>query len=313
MRHAPALLTLLAVLGMSSPAAVAAEAGGTPGPGVEGGTEFGAPLKKSARKKARPVAREFALTPRVVRADGPRPRIRLRITDPGITKVHARLALIRLGSGRPALSMSLGRLAVGRRVVLRWPSRVPLPSGRFLARLHVKDGRGRTLLRRASTSGRTTLTVRAPKPRRGGIFPVAGPHDFGGAGARFGAQRPGHIHEGQDITAAEGTPVVAPLAGAVTWRAYQAGGAGYYLVVRGTDGRYYVFMHCQKGSIPVEAGATVRQGQQICAVGSTGRSSGPHLHFEIWIGGWRSDGGYPIDPLPDLKAWDSAGAAGAPQ
>lgn len=105
-----------------------------------------------------------------------------------------------------------------------------------------------------------------------------------------------------------GTPIVAPVAGTVTRKANQPAGAGIYLVIRGVDGRDYVFMHLRRGSVRVAAGASVAAGQQIAQVGSTGRSSGPHLHFEIWVGGWREPGGAPIDPLPQLQRW-AAGAA----
>ena len=136
-------------------------------------------------------------------------------------------------------------------------------------------------------------------------FPVPGAHNFGGADARFGARRTGHTHQGQDIAAAEGTPVVAPYAGVITWRAYQASGAGYYLVLAGNNEPYnYVFMHLQQGSLLVAKGAVVQAGQQIANVGNTGGSEGPHLHFEIWNGPWYN-GGKPIDPLPLLLAWDS--------
>ncbi len=137
-----------------------------------------------------------------------------------------------------------------------------------------------------------------------GTFPVQGPYSFGGDGSRFGAGRPGHRHQGQDVSAASGTPMVAPVAGTVTWKANQPGGAGIYLVVRGAaDQRDYVFMHNKRGTVLVVPGQAVAAGQQIAQVGSTGSSSGPHLHFEIWLGGWGTRSGAPIDPLPQLQRW----------
>ena len=136
-------------------------------------------------------------------------------------------------------------------------------------------------------------------------FPVLGKHSLGGEDAGFGARRPGHRHQGQDITADEGTPVVAPRGGTITWRSYQRKGAGYYLVLEAVMEPYnYVFMHLQKRSLQVRVGDRVRSGQVLGAVGSTGSSSGPHLHFEIWRGRWYK-GGEPIDPLPYLAVWDA--------
>lgn len=134
-------------------------------------------------------------------------------------------------------------------------------------------------------------------------FPIAGVFDWGSTDARFGAKRSGHRHQGQDLAAATGTPVVAPYRGTVTTVEYQAKGAGHYIVIHAAD-YDYVFMHLLRGSIPVRPGDQVRTGATIAAVGSSGESSGPHLHFELWLGPWYA-GGHAVDPLPLLQAWAS--------
>jgi murein DD-endopeptidase MepM/ murein hydrolase activator NlpD len=140
----------------------------------------------------------------------------------------------------------------------------------------------------------------------GSAFLSQSAFDWGGEGSRFGAKREGHRHQGQDLAAAEGTPVVAPRGGLVEVVQYQAGGAGHYVVVDGDDEDHdYVFMHMRSGSITVAEGDRVRTGQAIGEVGTTGSSSGPHLHFELWVGGWYT-GGAPIDPLPLLQSWAPA-------
>ena len=107
---------------------------------------------------------------------------------------------------------------------------------------------------------------------------------------------------GYDIIAPEGTAVVAPIAGTVKFREFQKGGAGYYLILDGTDNFDYAFMHLQEGSLLVNAGDRVQTGQRIASVGTTGGSSGPHLHFEMWQGEWWF-GGKAIDPEPYLRGW----------
>jgi len=135
-------------------------------------------------------------------------------------------------------------------------------------------------------------------------FPVRGPHDYGDANARFGAGRAGHSHQGQDVFAACGTPMVAPHGGVVEYRGYQ-GSAGNYLVIDGTGVKEdYVLMHLQAPA-KVAKGQQVTAGQFIGKVGETGNASGCHLHFELWKGkGWYS-GGAPIDPYATLRYWDS--------
>ncbi len=136
-------------------------------------------------------------------------------------------------------------------------------------------------------------------------FPVPGPHSFGGPDARFGAPRSGHIHMGQDVPAACGEKLYVFEKGQVTVNAYQAGGAGYYVVIHGLiSGTDAVYMHLMAPSwAPVGTGVTA--GQQIGKVGDTGDAQGCHLHFERWSApGWFV-GGAAYDPLPELQYWDS--------
>jgi murein DD-endopeptidase MepM/ murein hydrolase activator NlpD len=136
------------------------------------------------------------------------------------------------------------------------------------------------------------------------VFPIRGWHSYGGSGSRFGAPRSGHTHQGQDLSARAGTPVVAPHAGRVRVVDYQASGAGYYVVIDDAGSqREFVFMHLQRGSIPVREGQSVRTGQRIGRVGNTGASFGAHLHFEMWRGSWYG-GGHPVDPYRVLRSWD---------
>jgi murein DD-endopeptidase MepM/ murein hydrolase activator NlpD len=135
------------------------------------------------------------------------------------------------------------------------------------------------------------------------IFPVLGAHDFGGSQSRFGAGRSGHTHQGQDVMAACGTPLVAARGGKVQYSGTD-GSAGNYLVIDGKGTPYdTTYMHLQQPS-SVKTGAVIRTGQPIGTVGDTGNAQGCHLHFELWAGpGWY-EGGSPVDPLPYLKKWD---------
>lgn len=312
-RGAVAGLLACAVL----PTAAAAGVGGTAyAPTGTGGTTVDAPIVM-ALPTPRPVATVFTVSRSV--AYGAVPRIVVRIDERQVRTVDARLVILRLGSGQPALRIDLGHIRTGRAIPAPWPKGTTLAAGQYLVRLHAKDPSGRTLLRKAQTSGRANLVIRKPKPApasqpasapvpgstAGGVFPVQGPHSYGGDGARFGAGRPGHIHQGQDILAAEGTPIVAPLAGTITLMGYQPSAAGYWVAEHASDGHDLFFAHCQKDSTTVTAGQAVAAGEHLCNVGATGDASGPHLHFEVWVNGWRTtEDSAPIDPLPLLQSWD---------
>ena len=117
--------------------------------------------------------------------------------------------------------------------------RVP-PDGRYAFRVSALG---------ASTAGLRTAPS-APDDESvslyGHVFPVRGSHDFGGAGAHFGAGRSGHSHQGQDVFAECGTPLVAARAGKVKFSGFHAA-AGYYVVIdgKGTDVDY-AYMHLRQ-------------------------------------------------------------------
>lgn len=89
-------------------------------------------------------------------------------------------------------------------------------------------------------------------------------------------------HKGIDIGASTGTAIVAAASGTVVISTYSYS-AGNYIMINHGGGVYTVYMHCSK--LLVSEGAQVKQGQTIAKVGSTGYSTGPHLHFGIRSGG----------------------------
>ncbi len=91
------------------------------------------------------------------------------------------------------------------------------------------------------------------------------------------------MHNGVDMACAEGTPIYATRAGTVTTASYQAGGAGNYVSINHLDGFSSVYMHMTH--YVVSRGQSVSQGQLIGYVGSTGISTGPHLHFGVSYAG----------------------------
>jgi murein DD-endopeptidase MepM/ murein hydrolase activator NlpD len=137
----------------------------------------------------------------------------------------------------------------------------------------------------------------------GYAFPILGAHDFGDAGARFGAGRAGHTHQGQDVMAKCGLPLVAARGGRVQYSGWDDA-AGNYVVIDGKGTGYdTAYMHLLQPS-PLQEGMTVRTGEPIGLVGTTGSSTACHLHFEMWTApGWY-EGGSPIDPLLYLLKWD---------
>lgn len=104
----------------------------------------------------------------------------------------------------------------------------------------------------------------------------------GSLSSGFG-QRWGRLHSGIDIAAPEGTSIAAADGGTVTFSGYNNGGYGNLVIVDHGNGKQTYYAHCSK--LLVSVGDPVGQGQEIALVGSTGRSTGNHLHFEVRVDG----------------------------
>ncbi|MEV6106617.1 peptidoglycan DD-metalloendopeptidase family protein [Streptomyces sp. NPDC051940] len=146
-----------------------------------------------------------------------------------------------------------------------------------------------------------------PKPRAGSesgtrtqtghgyVAPLANAHVGTGYGVRGSAWSSGY-HTGADFPVPVGTGVRAVSGGTVVTAGW-GGAYGYQVVVRHADGRYSQYAHLS--ALTVRAGQHVNPGQRIARSGSTGNTTGPHLHFEIRTGpGYGSD----IDPIRYLRS-----------
>jgi hypothetical protein len=327
---AAALLGAAVTMLLFAPSAHASSNGGvqarSPSAVQSGGSEYGV---SRASAVTHPIVTSLSVPSASV--PGRPPRVTMRIDEPHVVTVDVTVAVHDLSTRKAALVAQMGWIHTGRTIAVVWPHGATLAAGSYHVSISAHDHHANSLTRTAHSSGVATLTVAAPAPppalaptapvaaapgpepgvptpaqtvADGAVFPVAGPHSFGGPENRYGAPRSGHIHEGQDILAAEGTPDVAPLAGTISWTSYQAAGAGYYAVEHTAIGFDFMFAHCKAGSLAVKAEQAVAAGSQICLAGQTGDATAPHLHFEMWVGGWQAAGGHSIDPLPYLEAWE---------
>jgi hypothetical protein len=271
---------------------------GTPpaGSGATGGNSTSRPFRIP------PVIKSFSASPRSVVFGGPATRLRFRVDAVNVRSVRMRL-VARLGAR--VLRVGLGSRRTGRVHTVRW-ARAGVTPGTWALTLVPVDARGTQVARAA----RAKITVRvkpkpkpapapAPAPGTDGVFPIRGSYSWGDG---FGVDRGDHRHGGQDLAASAGTPLVSPRNGTVYAAGYGSGPGEYVVIKDASLDRSYVFFHLTRGSTSVSEGQSVRAGQQVGRVGSTGHSTGPHLHFELWVGGWWS-GGHAIDPAPTLRSW----------
>lgn len=106
------------------------------------------------------------------------------------------------------------------------------------------------------------------------------------------------FHAGIDIANSMGTPITAAFSGSV----YECGeneAYGNYIIMRHSDSLYTFYGHCE--SLKANEGMNIRSGEIIAYMGSTGYSTGPHLHFEIRINGKRFDGAYALKGIENIE------------
>lgn len=163
------------------------------------------------------------------------------------------------------------------------------------ARAHVEDLEDhaddlkaeQAAIERLIEENRVTPASAAAPSTSGFAWPVCGP-----VTSEYG-WRWGRMHEGLDVGVATGTPIVAANSGAVIFAGWQSG-YGYMTLI---DHGGLVTAYAHQSAIHVSAGQQVSRGQQIGAVGSTGNSTGPHLHFETRVSGSEA-----VDPRRYLPA-----------
>ena len=129
--------------------------------------------------------------------------------------------------------------------------------------------------------------------REGFVWPVPGCRTI----SSYYGYRSRGFHNGVDIIGpgARGKIIVAAKDGVVESVSYSRTGHGNYIIINHGGGIKTGYAHCLEGSMSVSPGQRVSAGQAIARVGSTGTSTGPHLHFEVFINGRR------VDPLPYIR------------
>lgn len=227
--------------------------------------------------------------PKRVLFAGPR-RARLRFSFEADRRTDLRIIVSSVRKARTVASWRLRDARPGRRLTRRWNGidrrGRAARDGRYEFRV---GARGRPL----RFAGRFRL--------RGHAFPVDGPHSARGAVGEFGAARSGgRTHEGFDIVAGCGTPLVASRGGRVRKVGFDPRLYGHYALIRGrkSDERYF-YSHLVEAA-SVRRGERVRTGQRIGRVGRTGNAASTpcHLHFEL------HRDGRPVDPESELRRWD---------
>lgn len=167
-----------------------------------------------------------------------------------------------------------------REAALATPKPTPAP---IVAPAKPKPGTG------SSSGGGSSDTGNSVKPPAGGHYSYPLPSrapitsEYGYRQNPFGGQS-SEFHSGIDLGAPNGTPILAAESGTVVYAQWM-NGYGNCVMIAHPDGNYTLYGHIREGGIVVSNGQHVSRGQKIAEVGSTGYSTGNHLHFEVRVGG----------------------------
>jgi murein DD-endopeptidase MepM/ murein hydrolase activator NlpD len=226
------------------------------------------------------------------------------IADPAQRRAGEVMHVIRRGETLSEIAASYGLSVDAVRRANRLPHAGHLPVGETL-RIPPRTGSQAVVEpHQASAASERALSLalerhserlgQAPvKSRHGFIWPVEGQLTspfgerapaMGGGGTQF--------HAGIDLSTPPGTPVQAAREGTVVFAGYNG---AYGKVVKLDHPHGFSTLYAHNSRILVHVGQSIKAGQVICLSGSTGRSTGPHLHFEVHKDGW------PVDPLRYLE------------
>ena len=108
------------------------------------------------------------------------------------------------------------------------------------------------------------------------------------------------LHRGTDIANSTGTTIVAAGDGVVSTAEWHNSFGNHIILTHSVNGKIYTTLYAHLSSLGVSSGQAVEKGQVIGRMGSTGDSTGPHLHFEFHVGYYSSQGSSAVNPRRDL-------------
>lgn len=179
-------------------------------------------------------------------------------------------------------------LVVGQVLTLPGAKGAPIPTASPTPTRRATTGSGSSASS-ASSGSSGSYTGKTPSYSGGAwAWPVVG-------GGNYISQYFHYGHYADDIAAQYGTPIVAPRAGLVVWAGWNNNGGGYQVWISHGGGIYTA--SCHMSSVGVSVGQSVGRGQFVGRVGMSGWATGPHDHFEVWIGYPWGSGSYRVNPL----------------